>query len=203
MPFRRTGTTSVAVSGALLVSLGLAGCVAPGEMPNLPPSVSPSSSSPGEAPPALSPSPSPSLDQGEPAVPVSIPCTSVISAQSMYDFGPNFALVSSFTPPSSSLAARAAASSGTVCRWVNETSGEAIDVSIAKPSSVDFESLLAQARAGTPVPRSSGETFFSSVDGAGTAQSFQGRYWITVGSVYFGSADDLAPLLDEALSAAR
>lgn len=121
----------------------------------------------------------------------------------MYDFNPNFALLTSFTPDSGSVAARAATADGTVCRWVHETSSVAIDVSIATPTSTDLQSILATAATGTAVNDVGDEAYFAVIDGVGTTQAFTGPFWVTVASEYFSSPFDAIDLVNEAMTSIR
>lgn len=138
----------------------------------------------------------PDTEPDDDAVPLSIPCASLISAQQMYDFNPNFALLDSFEPGAGSLPALAVEQGGTVCRWVHETSGTAIDVSIAHPSATERGALVAAARSGMPMNGIGDEAYFSSVDGIGTAQAFTGGYWVLVSSEFFVTPSDPLDLLN-------
>lgn len=120
----------------------------------------------------------------------------------MYDFNPAFVALSSFTPHAGSLAASAATLDGTVCAWVNETSGVTIDVSIAQPDRATFDALAASASAGTPVDVGD-EAYFAIIDGEGTTQVFTGRYWLTLASVYFSSPFDALDIVEVAVRSLR
>ncbi|MBX3094078.1 MAG: arginyl-tRNA synthetase [Cryobacterium sp.] len=181
------------IATVLFATVGLAGC---GPLPALPvdgsPSPNPSPSmSPGASDTPSSPTPQPD----DAAVPVSIPCTTAISPQRMYEFNPNFALLSSFTPVPGSSAATAVTYEGTVCRWVHESNGTTIDVSIARPALADREKLAAAARSGAPLDNVADESYFLTSNGVGTAQAFSGAYWMTMSSEYFASPADAAELL--------
>lgn len=134
---------------------------------------------------------------------MSVPCDSVVSPERMYDFSPSFVLVEPFSPDAESLAARAAHFEGTVCRWIHETSGVAIVVSVARPGDRASQSLAAEAARGSAIPDVGDEAFFSVADGVGVTQVFEGPFWLTVASEYFASAADGADLVDAALSSVR
>ncbi|GAA3740640.1 hypothetical protein GCM10022239_15450 [Leifsonia bigeumensis] len=193
-------TTLTAV--ALATAVSLTGCLSPGEPTE--PSASPSDSTPS-ASPSLSPSSSPSETTApeEKPTPVSIPCASVIDAQTMYDFNPNFGLLAKFTPGAGTLAAQAVANQGTACRWMNQTSRETIDVTISQPGPTAFAAARDAASNGTPVSGLGDAAYFSTDGDAGVVQAFSGPFWITATSVYFSGAGDAGALMKDAVAAAR
>ena len=138
----------------------------------------------------------------EAATPMSIPCDSVVSAQTMYDFNPNFGLLASFTPDSGSLAAKAVTDKGVACRWINQTSGDAIDITISHPGPSAFDSVKGAASAGASVGGLGDEAYFSTSGGQGIVQAFSGPYWVTGTSVFFSGAADATSLMADAVAAA-
>jgi hypothetical protein len=131
------------------------------------------------------------------ATAVSIKCTDLISPQAMYDYNPNFLLLSNFTPPAGSAAATAIASKGVACRWENSTSGVTIDVSVAQPAPSELDGLKSDAGS-----RASGfDGYFAVKDGTGTAQVFDGAYWATISSKAFFEAGDVVDLFADVRSA--
>ncbi|PZQ91852.1 MAG: arginyl-tRNA synthetase [Leifsonia xyli] len=184
-------------SASVLLAAGvlLAGCAVP-EQAATPsggastPSSSPSASSTPSAPPSSSA-----------ATPVDIPCGTLIAQQAMYDFNPNFSLLSSWTPDAGSAAAQAVAASGVACRWKNDTSGDTIDVSVAAPDSATLEKLKTAAAAGTSADYGVGTGSFAVVGGAGEATVFDGSYWVVVRSNYFLAPGDASPLVTPVLAA--
>jgi hypothetical protein len=179
-----------------LVAL-LAGCV-----PTTETAASPSPSASGSSSPSA-PAPSePSNDpvEEEPTQPLVIRCDELVSRQDMYEYSPQFALLDSFTPDSGSLAAEAVGLDGVACRWVNETSGETIDISAAQllsPALTEKRSQLSSTS--TPVPTFGDEGYFDRPGDTGTAQVVSGPYWITAVSSAFFEAGDAAPLLEVAV----
>lgn len=198
MLIRRAVIRSSLTAAFLVGVVGLTGCI---PVVDTPPASSPTVGPTTTTSPSAGPSPSDG--QQDSAISVSIPCGSVISAQRMYDFNPNFALLTSFTPDSGSVAARAAGDDGTVCRWVHETSSATIDVSIARPASAELQSILATAAGGTPVNDVGDEAFFTVIDGIGTTQAFTGPFWVTVASEYFSSPFDAIDLVNAAMTSIR
>jgi hypothetical protein len=124
-----------------------------------------------------------------------------VSAQTIYDFNPNFGLLSSFSPAAGTLTARAVADQGTACRWLNQTSGATIDVSISQPGPNALAAARNAAASGTTVSGLGDAAFFSSSGGVGLVQVFAGEYWITSTSAFYSSADDARSILMDALAA--
>lgn len=181
------------------MTVSLSGCLTPGGDigPTLVPPVQVESSSPS---PTASPSDTAAPE--EKPTPVAIPCNAVIDAQTMYDFNPNFGLLAQFTPAAGTVTARAAAAQGTVCRWINQTSDDTIDVSIAQPGPNAFAAAQSAAATGTAVSGLGDAAYFSTSGNTGVIQVFQGERWITAASVYFTSASDADSLISAALIAA-
>ncbi len=146
--------------------------------------------------PTASPEPTGTSTPDSEATPVDIACGELISPQAMYDFNPNFLLLSSFTPPAESAAEAAIAAQGVACRWENSTSGVVIDVSVAQPAPSRIDSLRADAGAAA----SGFDGYFAVADGTGTAQVFTGAYWATLSSPAFFAASDASDLVAEVVA---
>jgi hypothetical protein len=184
--------------GALAVA-ALSGCVPT-------PSPTPSSTASGgvisspTASPIVTPSASPTPTAS--ATPITIACGTLVSADAMYAFNPNFVLISKWTPTSDSAAASARALKGLACRWQNESSNITIDISVAHLDPGSIEALKNDAVAkSTMVPTYGDEAYFSVTNGVGTAIVFQGNYWLVATSVAFQEPGDPADLINAALSA--
>jgi hypothetical protein len=192
----------IALAVGVLAAAALSACVPePGTAPTRDPgAVSTPSASPSIPAPSQTTAPPETSEQ---PTAVAIPCFSVVDAQTMYDFNPNFGLLASFAPSAGSLAARATADKGTVCRWSNQTSGDTVDVTISRPGSTAFTAAKGAARTGTPVSGLGDAAYFSTSGGAGVVQVFDGPFWITATSVYFSSADDANGIMRAAVAAAR
>jgi hypothetical protein len=121
----------------------------------------------------------------------------------MYDFNPNFGLLDSFTPSANTLAARAAADDGTVCRWVNQTSGVTIDIGLSSPGPTAFAAARAAAKSGTSVGGLGDEAYFAASGGVGVLQVFTGAIWITASSEYFTVPEDATTIMADAVATAR
>ena len=199
----RLRSAAIVVALAATVALGLAGC-APEPSPSKTsspaatdsPSVTPGPSS------TISPTPSPTPSAAA-ATATKIPCGTLISAQAVYDFNPNFGLDSGFAPKSGSAAATAIADRGTACNWLNQTSGDTFTVSVARPAAAELASLTAKAAAGTPASGLGDAAYFSTSGGVGRVDVFRGAYWLVATSVYFGAAGDASSLVTTALAALK
>jgi hypothetical protein len=201
---QRASTRLLFVATIGLAALLLAGC-APTPKASSSPSASPSATPTETATPTPSATPSASATAapGAPAQAVTVDCTTLVSAQAMYDFNPNFGLQVPFTPASGSAAATAKADRGTACNWVNQTSGDTITITIAKPSAADLATIRATAATGTPGSGLGTASYFSAKGQSGRVDVFTGRYWLTATSVYFAGVNDASSLLTEALKSAR
>lgn len=172
----------------------LAGCLptpdpAATPTPTRTPSASPS------ATPTPTPTPTATTTPDPEAIPLEIGCADLVDAQVFYDYNPNFSLLADFVPDGGA-AASAVAAAGVACRWVNNSSGETIDISAARLP--DARLGEAKAAAGDPVEDFGVEGYFA----GGVAQAFNNDVWVTATSTSFGAASDAAPLVIAAMAAA-
>lgn len=199
MMTRSLALRSAFVAVSVVAALTLSGCLSSsGDL--VPTFAPPAPDSSETSAPTESQTPNDTTKPAEKATPVSIPCSSVIDAQTMYDFNPNFGLLAKFSPPAGSVTARAVSDEGTVCRWINQTSDDTIDVSISQPGSKALSAAMAAAESGASVSGLGEAAYFSSSGGTGVVQIFDGPYWVTATSVYFSSAGDASSLVNSALS---
>ncbi|TXN28559.1 arginyl-tRNA synthetase [Lacisediminihabitans profunda] len=181
----------VALASIAIVVGGLTACVGTPKPSGSSSSPSASASdSPTPTPAGTPASPSPTPTTGTPAQAVSIGCNTLVSAQTMYDFNPNFGLDASFKPAGGTPAATAIAAKGVACDWTNQTSGDKVTIAVARPGSAALAGLKTSAAAGTPVAGIGESAYFSSSGGAGRLDVFTGTYWLVATSVFFGSAAD-------------
>jgi hypothetical protein len=149
--------------------------------------------------------PTPSDEPTTPAPagqPVDVACDELVSAQTIYDFNPNFGLVDDWAPEAGTDAARAVDLQGVACRWQNQTSGDTIDLSVASLPEAELEALKnAAVLESTMVPTYGEEAYFSVADGVGTAIVFERSYWLVATSGYFFEPGDAADIVNAALSA--
>lgn len=182
--------------GVVFVAL-LSGCT-PTPTPSPSGSASTTPSASASRTPTTAPSPSAS------PTPVAIGCDTLVPADTIYAYNPNFGLLTSWTPASGSAAATAKSESGIACRWSNQTSGDTIDISVAHLDAASIENLKNEAVSqGKLVPTYGDEAYFSVAGGVGTAIVFQGNYWVVATSVDFAEPGDPADLIDAALGALK
>jgi hypothetical protein len=178
-------------TAAILIGL-LAGC-APTSAAEPEPSPSESSSTP---------SPEPSESAAPASVPIDADCETLVSLDTMYAYNPNFGSVEDWQPESGSAAADALALDGVACRWLNQTSSDTIDLSVANLDTDSLEALKnAAVEESTMVPTYGEEAYFEVEDGVGTAIVFDRSYWLVVSSSYFFEPGDATELVESALSA--
>ncbi len=198
----RLRSTTLLIALGAAVAVGVAGCVSnPGPSATPRPSASPSASATPTATAVPVPTPTPSPTAAAAGTPTKIPCGTLIPAQVVYDFNPNFGLDSAFTPRGGTAAATAAAANGTACNWLNQTSRDTFTVSVARPAVAELASLRAKAATGTAAAGFGDAAYFSTSGGVGRVDVFRGSYWLTATSLYFASAGDASPLLKAALGA--
>jgi hypothetical protein len=208
---RRTGSrVAVIAAGAIVVTLALAGCgttdaaAKPTKKPSHSASASPSTTAPsGASSGAASASPAPSASAVAGATPVTVACETLVSAQTIYDFNPNFTPKTPFSPASGSAGAQAVANKGVACGWINGTNSDSIVVSAAKPVAATLASLKSSAAAGTPASGLGDAAYFSTSAGVGRVDAFKGGYWVTASSDYFASATDAQAIVTSALAALK
>lgn len=195
---RRARILVTSASAVFAASVLLAGCTTPLPEPTA------SAGRDTSAPPTPTPSTTPSEAPAEgTSTPVDVPCDRLVPLQTMYDVNPNFSLLGSWTPDAGTPAAEARAADGAVCRWQNDTSGVAIDISVA---SFDAATLEAKANAtngvSTMVPTyGSDEAYFAVSGGVGEAVVFHDAYWVVVRSVMFLEPGDAEPIVSSVLAA--
>ena len=201
----RFRTTTLMVTLSAVAMVGLSGCVgSPKSSPTSSSDPTPSASVSASSSPSASASPAPpSATPSVPAngKPVTIGCNSLISAQAMYDFNTNFGLDTGFMPRAGSAAAIAVADGGVACNWINQTSGDTVTFSVARPGTDKLLALKSTAASGTPVSGVGDAAYFRTVSGSGRVDVFSGDYWLVGTSVYFSSASEAAHLLKVALGA--
>ncbi|RUR01174.1 hypothetical protein [Labedella endophytica] len=194
---------------ALVVgSLGLLSGCAPEPGPTSPTDSPSATASPSITAPGGTEQPS-----GEPTEPAELPdlgeagpeCGDVLSDDDIYAYNPNFSAVASPTPASDSLLERAASLDGTTCRWVNNSSGEALDIAVAVPGETELAELRDEAESSaTPAPALSDppavEAYFDRVGDVGTGQVFADGRWIVLSDAAFLEAGDLEELVATVLA---
>ncbi|MEJ3404585.1 iron ABC transporter ATP-binding protein [Rathayibacter sp. YIM 133350] len=201
MPRLRSLPLLVALPAALTAIL-LSGCTTPGTTPS--PSPTRSSSSTASASPEPSASPTPTADPEASGTPVGIACDALLTPDDVYSFNPNFGTAPDYSPSGGDVG-KAVDIKGVACGWSNQTSGDLIEIAVAKPDEATTTKLRAAAAASlTPVPTygtpPAVDGFFAQSGGTGEAQVFSNGYWLTARSVAFFEPGDAAELIQAALS---
>ena len=144
-------------------------------------------------------SPTPRVETG---TPIGLSCNDVVTPQQIYDYNPNYGLVNGFVPQSGSLASQAVAANGLACRWMNQTSGATIDVSVAhldaKSTAIRKDYL---ASTSTSVSNFGPDGYFDQGDVGSAAQAFPGEFWVTGTSIAFFTAEDASSIMGSATAA--
>jgi hypothetical protein len=186
----RRAFASVVAAATLLT---LSACVDLPQQPTLPTSTpTPSASSPAEPEPTATAAPQP----------IDVTCEQLIDADTMYSFDPNYALLDSFEPSPGSVGADQVAAGGVACRWVRESGGGTIDLSVAAYTDEQIVELKNEAFAESQmVPTYGEEAYFEVENDKGTAIVFQGRYRLVISSVAFFEPGEPTQLIESALAA--
>ena len=192
------GSALVLSASVLAAALALTGCTPAEPTPTDTASVAPEPTETESATPTPTET---STDTPETSIPVGLPCTAIISLQAMYDFNPNFSLLSGWTPTAGTAAAEATAAEGVACRWQNDTSGDTIDLSIASFDAASIDRRANAVDSSTAVDTFSTTGFFRVTSGEGEATVFDGAYWVVLRSNYFLEPGDAAQLMSTVLAA--
>jgi hypothetical protein len=151
------------------------------------------------------PAPTPTAEPSDPAttaVPIDADCETLVSPDAMYAYNPNFGWVEDWEPEDGTDAADAVDLDGVACQWLNQTSGDTIDLSVASLDPDALEALMNEAvQQSTMVPTYGDEAYFEVADGIGTAIVFDRSYWLVVSSGYFLEPGDATEIVESALTA--
>lgn len=175
------------MTAAASLALLLAGCVQQTPTPTNGPSDG-SSSGPSQS---SGPSATPTAT-GAPSIPVTTACTTILTAQQVYDYNPNYVATATYKPTPGTPQSQAVADQGKACAWLNETSGVKLLVSVARPG--DLASLKSAATGTQEKLSGSAVGYFMSTGGLGQLQVFSSSYWIVISSQDISSTSDVNPL---------
>jgi hypothetical protein len=190
------GLALVAAASVMLLS----GCTADTPEPSgtaAPPSASASSD------PSAAPSGAPTEPAEEPT-PFAIGCDELVTTQQMYDFNPNFGNDPNYSPSGPGVVA-VAEEQGTACGWLNQTSGDVIEIGVAKlpPGALEQRKNDA-ALTSHPVPTYGTppelDGYFTQSGNRGEAQVFRGPYWIVIDSEALFEPGDAQQLVSAVLA---
>jgi hypothetical protein len=138
-------------------------------------------------------------------VPFEIACDALLTADQLYAFNPNFGAAPDFEPTGTAVATAVAEDAGTACGYLNQTSGEIIEIAVATPTAQAAEARRNDAAlSSTPVPTYGTppdvEGYFIQSGGTGEAQVFHGPYWIVVDSPALFEPGDAQQLVADVLA---
>ena len=136
------------------------------------------------APASADPEPT---ESAEPPIPFEIACDALLTADQLYAFNPNVGADPGYQPGGGDIATLVEDDAGTACGYLNQTSGEIIEVGVATPTTAAGEARRNQAAVSSkPVPTYGTPPdvagYFTQAGGIGEAQVFQGNYWIVIRS---------------------
>ncbi|WP_173921984.1 iron ABC transporter ATP-binding protein [Agromyces sp. Marseille-P2726] len=167
----------------------------------------PGAAAPSEtaAPPNASASPTPGAtaaptEEPEEPTPFSIGCDELLTPDQLYEFNPNFGTHPDYEPASAEVITIVEEDAGTACGYLNQTSGEVIEVGVATPSPKAGETRRNEAAMTSHVVPTYGtppdiEGYFTQAGGGGVAQVFHGPYWIVIESAALFEPGDAAQLV--------
>ncbi|KQZ07517.1 iron ABC transporter ATP-binding protein [Agromyces fucosus] len=192
----RPAAAVLVVAASVMLLSGCTGATADPDKTTAPPQASETPSSSSSAVPT---------ETAEPAVPFAIECDALLTPDQVYAFNPNFGTAPDFEASGDHMAAIVGDEAGTACGWMNQTSGEVIEVGVATPPPA---ALLAHqsdaAMESTPVPTYGTppeiEGYFTQAAGNGEVQVFSGPYWIVIRSAALFEPGDAGQLVSDVLA---
>ncbi|GAA4368077.1 hypothetical protein GCM10023152_05050 [Agromyces bauzanensis] len=143
-------------------------------------------------------------ETAEPPVPFEVACDALITADQLYAFNPNFGADPGYEPQADAVVIAVEEDAGTACGYLNQTSGEVIEIAVATPNEQAGEARRNDAAlTSTPVPTYGTppevEGYFDQAGGSGEAQVFSGPYWIVVHSPALFEPGDAQQLVESVL----
>ena len=201
---RRSLRTGLALTGVTLALLALAGC-APESSAEPTASAAPSVTATPTAEPTETATAEPTATPTPPPAPegtaVDKTCDQVLTADDIYALNPNFSPDPGYAA-ASEFAVTATTYSGISCGWINQSSGEVIEVAIAMPNESLANTLKDAALADGEIVPTYGtapevEGYFSA--STSTAQVFTNGYRVAVTDPGMIEPGDAGPVLDSVL----
>jgi len=195
-----------AFASRVLIALALAGVVATAVTACAPETeASPEETRTPTAEPSETPEPTASATPAPASIPVTIDCNTLITPQAIYDYNPNFGLSESYKPAAGTEAADILGADGLACAWINQTSGEVVEVAVANLPAEQLTQLKNDfVTTSNSVPTYGDPTkiegYFEVVGGIGQAQAFAGPYWISAASASFFEPGDAQPVVAAAIA---
>jgi hypothetical protein len=180
----RLGSRVGLIALSFAVSVGLAGCLQLGP--------SPATSSPAPTPSAT---PTPTVKPTPTVAPTNRAfvenCGILITPDQLYAYNPNYVVDPNYAPKPGTVASAVKAQLGQTCGWINESSGDILEVAVAAPTASALAAAKTAAAGGTPISAYGEQGYFAVKDGIGSAQIFMGSLWLIVSSPEFATTDDV------------
>jgi hypothetical protein len=153
------------------------------------------------ATPTPTPTPTATSTAAATGSPVGVNCDQLVTAQQMYDFNANFTLSDSYSPKAGSRAATVVGLKGIACEWVNDSSGEKIDIAVANLGQQGMLAKQDELGKGSAKEVEVGGTsgYFATAGSVGRTDAFAIKYWITADSASFETADDASDLIADVI----
>jgi hypothetical protein len=131
-------------------------------------------------------------------------CDTILSPSQLYSFNPNFGADPDYSPASGSLPATIVGDKGVSCGWLNQSSGDKLQVAIAELPSAQLTTLKnAAIGSSNPVPTygvpPQVEGYFTMRGNTGEVQAFTGNYWVVSMSTAYQEPGDAAPVMQSVL----
>jgi hypothetical protein len=195
-----------ASASRVIIALALAGAVVTAVTACAPETAAtPDKTTTPTAAPSSTPEPTASATAAPGSIPVTIDCNTLISPQTMYDYNPNFGLSESYKPAAGTEAADIVGVAGLACAWINQTSGETVEVAVAnlpaeKLTELKNEFVTSSNSVPTYGDPTKVEGYFELAEGVGQAQAFAGPYWISAASASFFEPGDAQPVVTAAIA---
>ena len=169
----------------LAVSVGLAGCL---QVSPSTPSTTPSAVTIPSATPTPTTTSTPTVAPTNRAFVEN--CGILITPDQLYAYNPNYVVDSSYAPKVGTVVSAVKAQLGQTCGWIDESSGDILEVAVAAPTPATLASAKAAASGGTAISAHGEQGFFAVKAGIGSAQIFMGSLWLVVSSPDFTSPAD-------------
>jgi hypothetical protein len=199
---RSTGFVRVSVAVALLAAgaMGLTACTPTSHASS---TTKPTISTP-QASSTPTPAPKPTTAPVAVGTPVTLTCDQIVTPAQVYAFNPNFGADPGYAPAAGSLPATIKADRGVACAWLNQTSGDVVQIAIGEPPASTMTSLKNTAVTTSQAVPTYGippqvEGYFTMRGSNGEAQVFTGKYWIVGISGAFQEPGDAAQLMQNIL----
>ena len=132
-------------------------------------------------------------------------CEDIFSVDELYTFNPNFSINSSQPPLQRQVADEIASIAGITCTYMNLSSGDAIQLSVAKlkQNSVTILQKQIEAVSAKNLNFSTAKqtVFFELSNGNGLLQILKGDYWVVVTSPLFQSPEEAMKFIEPGLNA--